>query len=60
MNLFVLFACHTRSSGDVPARGNPIRLSAISTFRIANSKLAEAWEIFDSGSLTDQMRAEEA
>jgi predicted ester cyclase len=53
----VLFARHTGPFGDIPPRGNPIRLPAISTFRIADGKLAEAWEIFDSGSLTSQMRA---
>ena len=54
---FVFFARHTGSSGDIPARGNPIRLPAISTFRIADGKLAEAWEIFDTGSLSQQMQA---
>jgi len=54
---FVFHARHTGDSGDIPARGNTIRLPAISTFRIDNGKLAEAWEIFDSGSLTQQMQA---
>jgi len=30
---------------------------AISTFRIQGGKLAEAWELFDSGPLPEQMRA---
>lgn len=56
---FVFCARHTGAMGDIPARGNSIRLPAISTFRIANGRLAEAWEIFDSASLTAQMRAGE-
>ena len=55
---FVFFARHTGDSGAIPARGNAIRLPAISTFRIADGRLVEAWEIFDSGSLTQQMQAE--
>jgi predicted ester cyclase len=43
--------------GDIAPKGNAIRLPAISTFRIADGKLAEAWEIFDSASLTGQMQA---
>ena len=52
---FVFFARHT---GGPDAQGNAIRLPAISTFRIADGKLAEAWEIFDSGLLSQQMGAE--
>ncbi len=44
---FVFFARHTGELAGVPPRGNSIRLPAISTFRIARGKLAEAWEIFD-------------
>jgi hypothetical protein len=29
---------------------------AISTFRIADGKLAEAWEIYDSGAMLAQMQ----
>jgi len=57
---FVLHARHTGDFGDIPAKGNAIRLPAISTFRIADGKLAEAWEIFDSGSLSQQMQADPA
>ena len=57
---FVFYARHTGDFGDIPARGNPIRLPAISTFRIAGGKLAEAWEIFDSGSLSQQMQGQQA
>ncbi len=54
---FVLHARHTGPFGDLPPKGNTIRLPAISTFRIADGKLAEAWEIFDSGSLVAQLQA---
>ena len=60
---FVFFARHTGDSGDsgdVPATGNAIELPAISTFRIADGKLAEAWEIYDSGSLAQQMQTGQA
>ncbi len=56
---FVFCARHTGDFADIAAQGNSIRLPAISTFRIADGKLAEAWEIFDSGSLFGQMRGEE-
>ncbi len=54
---FVFHARHTGAMGDIPPHGNPIHLPAISTFRIANGKLAEAWEIFDSNTLVQQMQA---
>ena len=54
---FVFHARHTGDLGDVAARGNSIRLPAISTFRIADDRLVEAWEIFDSASLLQQMQA---
>lgn len=54
---FVFHARHTGPVGDLAPKGNAIRLPAISTFRIADGKLAEAWEIFDSASLTGQMQA---
>ena len=57
---FVFFARYTGDAGDIPAQGNPIRLPAISTFRIADGKLAEAWEIFDNASLTQQMQMKQA
>jgi hypothetical protein len=53
---FVFFARHAGPFAGIEPRGNPLRLPAISTFRIANGQLAEAWEIFDSGSLLQQMR----
>ena len=46
---FVFYARHTGECGGVAARGNSIRVPAISTFRIADGKLAkpEAGIIFD-------------
>lgn len=56
---FVFTAKHTGDFGGVPPRGNTVRCPAISTFRIEDGKLAEAWEIFDSGDLVEQMQREE-
>jgi ketosteroid isomerase-like protein len=53
---FTLYAQHTGEFAGIAPKGNPIRCPAISTFRIADGKLAEAWEIFDSGDLLQQMR----
>ncbi len=52
---FALHAKHTGPFGPVLPKGNAIICPAISTFRIENGKLAEAWEIFDSGDLVRQM-----
>ena len=54
---FALLARHTGEFAGIPPKGNRIRCLAVSTFRIADGKLAEAWEIFDSGNLFQQMRA---
>lgn len=54
---FALIARHTGDFGDIKAKGNAIRCPAISTFRVENGRLAEGWEIYDSGSLLTQMRA---
>ena len=56
---FALIARHTSDFGDIPAKGLPIRCPAVSTFRVADGKLAEAWEIYDSGDLFAQMRGEQ-
>ena len=56
---FVFHARHTGAMGDLPPSGHSIRLPAISTFRVEHGKLAEAWEIFDSASLINQMRIAE-
>ena len=54
---FALVAKHTGEFAGIPPKGNIIRCPAISTFRVQDGKLAEAWEIFDSGDLLQQMRA---
>ena len=54
---FALVAKHTGEFAGIKPKGNLIRCPAISTFRIEGGKLAEAWEIFDSGNLFQQMRA---
>ncbi|MCX7825775.1 MAG: ester cyclase, partial [Verrucomicrobiae bacterium] len=54
---FVVTVKHIGDFAGIKAKGNLIRLSAISTFRIENGKLAEAWEIYDKDSLLQQMRA---
>ena len=54
---FALLARHTGEFAGIVPKGNVIRCPAISTFRIEGGKLAEAWEIFDSGNLFQQMRA---
>lgn len=48
---------HTGKFADIPPKGNQLRIPAISSFRIAGGKLAEAWEIYDSGDMLRQMRA---
>jgi predicted ester cyclase len=53
---FALLARHTGEFAGIAPQGNEIRCAAISTFRIAGGKLAEAWEIFDSGDLLRQMK----
>ena len=54
---FALLAKHTGEFAGIKPKGNLIRCPAISTFRIEDGKLVEAWEIFDSGNLFEQMRA---
>jgi predicted ester cyclase len=54
---FALVARHTGEFAGIKPKNNPIRCPAISTFRIEGGKLAEAWEIFDSGNLLQQMQA---
>ena len=54
------FVCHVKHTGagaGIPASGNDVRIPAISTFRIADGKLAEAWEIYDSAAMMEQMKA---
>lgn len=54
---FALTGKHTGNFGDIPAKGNKIRIPAISTFRIKNGKIAEGWELYDSGDMFNQMKA---
>jgi C-1 hydroxylase len=54
---FALLAKHTGEFAGIPPKGNQIRCPAISTFRIEGGLLAEAWEIFDSGDLMQQLQA---
>ena len=56
---FVFFARHTGECAGIAPRGNSIRVPAISTFQIADGKLAQAWEIYDAGDMLQQMQAEE-
>jgi predicted ester cyclase len=54
---FTLRATHSADFAGVTAKGNKINLPAISTFRIADGKLAEAWEIFDGAEFMRQLEA---
>jgi predicted ester cyclase len=54
---FALLGKHTGAFGGIAPKGNQIRCPAVSTFRIADGLLVEAWEIFDSGDLLRQMQA---
>jgi predicted ester cyclase len=47
---------HTGEFAGVAPTGKQLRVPAISTFRIAGGKLAEAWELFDSGDLLRQVQ----
>jgi predicted ester cyclase len=53
---FALHARHTGEFAGIAPQNRAIRCPAISTFRIAQGRLAEAWEIFDSGDLLRQMQ----
>jgi predicted SnoaL-like aldol condensation-catalyzing enzyme len=54
---FALHAKHTGEFAGIEPKGNAVVVPAISTFRVEGGKLAEAWELFDSGPLLEQMRA---
>jgi len=54
---FVALFRHTGEFAGVAPKGSRIRLPAVSTFRIAGGKLAEAWEIYDSGDMLRQIQA---
>jgi C-1 hydroxylase len=53
---FVAWFKHTGEFGGTAPTGKLIRVPAISTFRIAGGKLAEAWEIYDSGDMLRQIQ----
>jgi len=53
---FTLHARHTGPFAGIEPQGRAIRCPAISSFRIADGRLAEGWELFDSGDLLQQMR----
>ncbi|HOX39937.1 MAG TPA: ester cyclase [Candidatus Brocadiia bacterium] len=54
---FALHAKHTGEFAGIAARGKEIRCPAISIFRVADGKLAEAWEIADVAGLLEQMKS---
>jgi predicted SnoaL-like aldol condensation-catalyzing enzyme len=54
---FALLCKHTADFGDLKAKGNALRIPAVSTYRVAHGKLAEAWELYDSGDMVRQMQA---
>ncbi len=54
---FALHARHTGEFAGIQPKGNKVVVPAISTFHVKNGKLVEAWELFDSGSLLQQMQA---
>jgi predicted ester cyclase len=54
---FVALFKHTGEFAGVAPTGRQLRVPAISTFRIANGKLAEAWEIYDSGDMLRQVQS---
>jgi C-1 hydroxylase len=54
---FAALFTHTGEFAGIAPKGNKLRVPAISTFRIAGGKLAEAWEIFDSGDMLRQIQA---
>jgi len=53
---FVALFKHTGEFAGVTPEGKQLRVPAVSTFRIAGGKLAEAWEIYDSGDMLRQMQ----
>jgi predicted ester cyclase len=54
---FALHAKHTGAFAGIEPKGNAVVVPAISTHRIEGGKIAESWEIFDSGPLLEQMKA---
>jgi len=46
---------HTGEVMGIPATGKPVRVDAISVFRIASDKIAEAWEVWDTLGFLQQL-----
>jgi len=57
---FALHATHTGEFAGIAPSGKELVIPAVSHFRIEAGKLAEGWEIFDSGALLQQMQAKHA
>lgn len=55
---FVFTGRHTGDGAGIPPKGHVIRVPAISTFQVIDGMLAEAWEIYDSGNMVEQMTAD--
>jgi predicted ester cyclase len=54
---FALHAAHVSEFAGIAPSGQELVIPAISHFRVVDGKLAEGWEIFDSGALLQQMQA---
>jgi predicted ester cyclase len=55
---FVALFKHTGPFAGIAPKGKQLRIPAVSTFRIAGDKLAEAWEMYDSGDMLRQIQGE--
>jgi C-1 hydroxylase len=54
---FALHCKHTGEFAGIEPKGNKVVIPAISTYRVEGGKLAEAWELFDSGPFMEQLKA---
>jgi len=57
---FALLATHIGEFAGIAPSGKELVIPAVSHFRVVDGKLAEGWEIFDSGALLQQMAANHA
>lgn len=46
---------HTAEVNGIPPTGKPVRVDAISVFRIADGKIAESWEVWDTLGFLQQL-----
>jgi predicted ester cyclase len=53
---FAALFAHTGEFAGIAPTGRQLRVPAISTFRIADGRLAEAWELYDSGDMLRQIQ----